>query len=58
MPNFVKAEPLLIFRTKSGPTGVRKQVTFLKLVLFKANHLAYKEPSWYWSRISADCQQK
>ena len=24
----------------------------------KANHLAYIEPSWYGSRISADCQQK
>ena len=26
--------------------------------LIKANHLAYIEPSWYGSRISADCQQK
>ena len=23
----------------------------------KANHLAYIEPRWYGSRISADCQQ-
>ena len=26
--------------------------------LFKANHLAYLEPRWYGSRISADYQQK
>ena len=26
--------------------------------VLKANHLAYIEPSWYGSRISADCQQK
>ena len=24
----------------------------------EANHLAYVEPRWYGSRISADCQQK
>ena len=28
------------------------------LIYTKANHLAYIEPRWYRSRISADCQQK
>ena len=33
----------------------RLSMTFFS---FKANHLAYIVPSWYGSRISADCQQK
>ena len=37
---------------------VLKKITLFKLVLFKATHLAYIVPSWYGSRISADCQQK
>ena len=36
-----------------------KEVKYFKGIIdFKANHLAYIEPSWYGSRISADCQQK
>ena len=27
------------------------------LIYLKANHLAYMEPRWYKSQISADCQQ-
>ena len=36
-----------------------KFAIFLKSsLLFKANHLDYREPRWYGGRIFADCQQK
>ena len=31
---------------------------FLKTENIKANHLVYLVPTWYWSRIFAECQPK